>query len=376
MAITPRIVFRGSPLHRVGQIGLFVVVGLFLIRAGTSWDRPGLGLLTDGIILAIAATGLNLLTGFTGLVSIGHSAFFGLGAYTTAILVDTHGWTPGWTFFASVVICFIAGLILGLPALRLKGIYLALVTLAFATAFPALLNYEKLRDLTGGATGVKGLAYLPPDWTPFDGRGDLHKWNFWLAVGGLVLVSVIASNLIRSRFGRAMVGVRDNETAAAVMGVNRAKVKTLVFGLSASMAGFAGSLFALKLTLVEPVVQMFTLFGAIFLLVIIIVGGPAQMWGPLVGAVLFVYVRDWATEVGERNDIDGLGGLVFGVGLIIVVFIAPGGLVGLLKLLRSKVVRVVPRPPASVSEPPAPEPEPEPDDVPAATAVPTYDPPQ
>jgi branched-chain amino acid transport system permease protein len=343
----PRIVHRGSALHRVGQVLLFGGVALFFLRAGTSWSRTGLGMLTDAIHLAIVVTGLNLITGFTGQISIGHSAFFGMGGYTTAMLMNKRDWSAGWTFPVVIVGCFALGVIVGLPALRLKGIYLALVTLGLAVAFPALLNYEKLIDFTGGAVGIKNLSYLPPEWTPFDGRAELHKWHFWLALTVFLVCALITSNLMRSRIGRAMVAVRDNETAAAVMGVNRAIVKTVVFGLSASMAGIAGTLFALKLTLVEPAIGFFTILGSITFLVAMVVGGAASTWGPLVGALAYTYVSDWARETGEKNDIAGLGGVLFGVLLVLLARFAPFGVVGGTKILRSKVVLVVPRPPSA-----------------------------
>jgi branched-chain amino acid transport system permease protein len=353
---------RGSTLHRVGQVVLFGLVALFFLRAGLTWNRSGLGQLTDALLFATAAIGLNLLVGVTGQVSIGHSAFFGMGAYTSAILVSKYDVTPGWTFPVVVVLCFVVGMVVGLPALRLKGVYLALVTIAFATMFTQLLNWSRLAWLTGGPIGIKNIGYLPPEWTPFDGRKDLAKWFFWLTLVVFLICAAIASSLIRSRFGRAMVAVRDNETAAAVMGVNRAAVKTLVFGLSASMAGIAGSLFALKLTLVEPVVQFFTLFGSIFLLVMVVIGGAGSTWGPLVGAMIFVYVRDRANSVGEGEGvfgllegtrIGGLGGIVFGIGLIVLVFVAPFGVVGLLRKGRAKVVRVMPRPPVAAGHAPS-----------------------
>jgi len=342
---TPRLVEHGSVQHRVGQLLLFGLFAAIFLWQGLTAERPGLGLLTDAIILAIAVTGLNLITGFTGQISIGHSAFFGLGAYTTAILID-RGWTPGWTFPVAAVVAFVIGCIVGLPALRLKGIYLALVTLGLAVAFPAMLNYKHLAGLTNGALGIKNLTYLPPEWTPFDGRRDLHKWMFWLAVVIFLIVSVVASNLLRSRIGRAMIAVRDNETAAAVMGVDRAQVKTVVFGLSAAMTGVAGSLFAVKLTLVEPAIAQFTLLGAISILVAMVIGGTAATWGPLVGALAYTYINDWAKTQGEENDIAGLGGVIFAVVLILIARFAPFGVVGLLRKLRAKFVRVVPKLPA------------------------------
>jgi branched-chain amino acid transport system permease protein len=337
--MAPRIVLRGSGLHRLGQVLLFGLVALFLLRAGLTWSRTGLGLLTDAIILATVVTGLNLITGFTGQISLGHSAFFGAGGYTTAILIDRHGWSPGWTFFLSALVCFAIGCLVGLPALRLKGVYLALVTLGLAVAFPALLNYKYLVDTTGGATGIKNLQYLPPEWTPFDGRADLHKWIFWLALTLFLLCALVASNILRSRIGRAMIAVRDNETAAAVMGVNRAVTKTVVFGLSAAMAGIAGSMFAIKLTLVEPIIPLFTILGSIVFLVAMVIGGAATTWGPLIGALAYTYVNDWARTQGEERSIDGLGGVIFGVLLILLARFAPFGVVG------ARLVRVVPKPP-------------------------------
>jgi branched-chain amino acid transport system permease protein len=341
----PKVIQRGSLLHRAGQVLLFGAVALFFWRAGTGWSRTGLGMLTDAIHLAIVVTGLNLITGYTGQISIGHSAFFGLGGYTTAMLMDKRDWSPGWTFPAVIAICFVVGVIVGLPALRLKGIYLALVTLGLAVAFPALLNYDKLVDFTGGAVGIKDLTYLPPEWTPFDGRADLHKWHFWLALTVFLICALLASNMLRSRIGRAMVAVRDNETAAAVMGVNRAVVKTVVFGISAAMAGIAGSLFALKLTLVEPAIGFFTILGSITFLVAMVVGGAASTWGPIVGAFAYTYISDWARTTGEERDIAGLAGVLFGVLLVLLARFAPFGVVGGLKILRSKFLLVVPRPP-------------------------------
>ncbi len=341
MARFPVSIERGSSQHRALQVLGFALVGAFLVRAGLTWSDSGLGKLTDVFIIAIAVTGLNLLVGFTGQISIGHSAFFGIGAYTTAILVKTYDWTPGWTFLPAIVVCFVVGVIVGIPALRLKGLYLALVTLALGVAFPNLLN--RYTSLTGGPLGIKSVRYLPPDWTPFEGRKDTDKWMFWLSLFMLIVVAVVASNLLRSRIGRAMVAVRDNETAAAVMGVNRAVVKTVVFGISAAMAGLAGSLFTLKLTLADP--TLFTLVLSIEFLVAMVIGGIASTWGPFVGAFVFVYLRDNAKSFGEDRGIDGIGGVAFGALLIIVMFVASGGLVGLSRQIKAKVLRVLPKVP-------------------------------
>jgi branched-chain amino acid transport system permease protein len=361
----PRRYQRGSWQNWLGRILLFGGVGLFLFRAVNEWSRSGLGLLADALIIAIAVTGLNLISGYTGQLSLGHAGFFAIGAFVSAMLVtgkvwtpflDDNMWTPGWTLFAAAAVCFVIGMVVGIPALRLKGIYLALVTLVFTEAVRAFFKYDRIEGVTGGATGIKGFNYLPPSWTGLDGRADLVKWFFWLSLGILILVSILSAGLIRSRIGRAMVAVRDNETAAAVMGVNLFSIKTVVFGLSGAIAGVAGALYALKLTLVEADVPIFGLIGSVTLLVAMVVGGAAQNWGPFVGAMFYVFVNDFARSVGENpsdsvlgffvdegTKLNGLGGVVFGVLLILFARFVPFGAVGTMRIWRAKVVQVVPR---------------------------------
>ena len=361
-------VARGSWQNWLGRAVLFGGVGLFMYRAVTEWSRSGLGLLADALIIAIAVTGLNLITGYTGQLSLGQAAFFAMGAFVSAMLVTgkiwtpfitDNIWTPGWTMLAAAVVCFLIGTVVGVPALRLKGIYLALVTLVFTEAVRAFFKYDRVAGVTGGATGIKGFSYLPPAWTGLEGRADLVTWFFWLSLGILIVVSILSAGLIRSRVGRAMVAVRDNETAAAVMGVNLFSIKTVVFGLSGAIAGVAGSLYALKLTLVEADVPIFGLFGSVTFLVAMVVGGAAQNWGPFVGAMFYVFVNDFARSVGEDpsgsiflgwlvdegTKIDGLGGVTFGVLLILFARFVPFGAVGTMRMWRSKAVLVVPRVP-------------------------------
>jgi branched-chain amino acid transport system permease protein len=371
-------VARGSWQNWLGRAVLFGGVGLFMYRAVTEWSRSGLGLLADALIIAIAVTGLNLITGYTGQLSLGQAAFFAMGAFVSAMLVTgkiwtpfitDNIWTPGWTMLAAAVVCFLIGTVVGVPALRLKGIYLALVTLVFTEAVRAFFKYDRVAGVTGGATGIKGFSYLPPAWTGLEGRADLVTWFFWLSLGILIVVSILSAGLIRSRVGRAMVAVRDNETAAAVMGVNLFSIKTVVFGLSGAIAGVAGSLYALKLTLVEADVPIFGLFGSVTFLVAMVVGGAAQNWGPFVGAMFYVFVNDFARSVGEDpsgsiflgwlvdegTKIDGLGGVTFGVLLILFARFVPFGAVGTMRMWRSKAVLVVPRVPLGAGRAPSAE---------------------
>jgi len=231
----------------------------------------------------------------------------------------------------------------------------------FVEAVRSILKYQELANITGGAPGIKGLAYLPPSWTGLEGRADLNKWFLYLATFFLIVATLVSTGLLRSRIGRAMVATRDNETAAAVMGVHLATIKTVVFGISAAIAGVAGSLYALKLTLVEPDVPKFGLLGSITLVVVLIVGGAAQQWGPFVGAMFYVFVDDFARSVGEDPDgswligwavdpgttINGLGGVLFGVMLILFARFVPFGAVGTMRMGRAKVVQVIAQPPTS-----------------------------
>ena len=359
----PYRVAKNSALHWAGRLAVFVIVAGVFWMASSGWSNSKVGLLADGLIIAIAVTGVNLITGYTGQLSLGHSAFFAIGAYTSMLL--TQGkifdmtWSPGWTLPVAAIVCFAVGAVVGLPALRLKGIYLALTTLVFVEAVLALLRYEPWAGVTGGSRGIKGEKYSPPSWTGLDGRADVNKWFLWLSAGLLLLIAILVGGLIRSRIGRAMIATRDNQTAAAVMGVNLASIKTITFGLSGAITGIAGSLYGLKLGLVNPEVPLFGLIGAITFVVAMVVGGAAQAWGPLVGALFYTFVNDYARTIGENpsenflfswfvdegTKIVGLGGIVFGLLLILFARFAPFGAVGTYKLLRSRVVVVLPSPP-------------------------------
>ena len=374
-------------LHWLGRVLVFAIpLAYLLLRVfgvtgifGDGWSNSGLGLLADALIVAIAVMGVNLITGYTGQLSIGHSAFFAIGAYTGLILTqgrvstpffgEDNVWDPGWTIPVAAAICFVVGCVVGLPALRLKGIYLALTTLVFVEAVRSALKYEEFESVTGGSTGIKGDKYTPPEYvfdffgirlpTGLDGRADLNQWMIYVSLALLLLIMLLVSGVMRSRIGRAMVATRDNELAAEVMGVHLAVIKTVVFGLSGAVTGVGGVLFGLKLGLVDADIPLFGLFGAITFLVAMVVGGAAQNWGPLVGAVFFIFVNELARTVGENpsesvfgflfsegTKLDGLGGVIFGVLLILFARFAPFGAVGTFRILRGRVVQVIPKPPA------------------------------
>jgi branched-chain amino acid transport system permease protein len=352
---------QNSPAHLALRSLGFALVAYMLLSPLVRDLRPNeLGELTDIVVLALCALALNLLIGFTGQISIGHSAFFGIGAYTTAILIDTHGWTPGWTFPAAALISFAVGVLVGIPALRLTGVYLTLVTLALAQIFPELVRKF---DFTGGSFGITSLSYEPPGFTGIDtDRVGEAKWLYILGLFLLGLSYVVVRNLVKSRVGRAMVAVRDNTLAAGVMGVNVAVTKTVTFGLSAAIAGLGGSLYVLRQSQATPDDLNLTIIGAIIFLVIMVIGGTGSLLGPIVGAFVYYRVNDFTRELNSKtwlpdpvqNFLEGranLATLVFAALLIILMFVAPFGLVGLAKTTARRIVQVVPRPPSS---PPAP----------------------
>jgi branched-chain amino acid transport system permease protein len=347
----------GSPVHWVLRaVGVTIVLYFALSPLFRDLKPNQYGQLADIAILALAAVSLNLLVGFTGQISIGHSAFFGIGGYTTAILMSDHGWTPGWTFPVAALLCFAVGVLVGIPALRLKGLYLSLVTLALAQIFPALVR--KFDDLTGGSAGITGLRYDPPSWTGLDAssRADRTEWLYVVALFLLVVGYVVARNLVKSRVGRSMVAVRDNTTAAAVMGVNVAVTKTVTFGLSAALCGMAGSMFVLRQTQASPDNVYFTIIGSIIFLVVMVIGGTASLLGPVVGALVYYRFDEYTRALPDKGYLPGwfhdflngrpnLATVVFATLLIVLMFVAPFGVVGLAKRIGRRFVLVIPRPP-------------------------------
>lgn len=335
-----------------------VLVVLFVLYFPAKAETARVGQMADAYVLIIAAMALNLVFGFTGQISIGHSAFFGVGGYATAILVKDHGWSPGYTFYAGAAIAFVVGCLVALPALRIKGIYLALVTLAVAVLFPTLIKWQKLEWLTAGPKGIDSVRYDEiPTWPligELKGREGRAEFAYWLALLVLVVVYLVCRGIVKSRVGRALVAIRDNETAAAVMGVNLAATKTLVFGVSAALCATAGSLSTLRTGVATPDGQYVTLLGSIIFLLIMVVGGAGSLTGPIVGGLAYVWLDNTTRDAGASGD--GVIGWLFGwsdqspatlilaIALVVLMFVAPYGLVGLAKRLSRKVVAIVPRP--------------------------------
>ena len=266
------------------------------------------------LVYAIAIMALNILTGGSGQFSLGQSAFYALGAYTAAVLMDSANVNYVLTLPVAAVVCFAFGFLFGLPALRLSGVYLALATFALATATPQLLKLGVFEHWTGG---VQGLVITKPD-APFGlpMSQDMWLYYFTLAVGLVIYTASV--NLLHSRTGRAMMAIRDNQIAASALGVNLALYKTLAFGISAAFTGVAGALGAIVVQFVAPDGYNIQLAIAIFLGMV--VGGVGWPPGSLAGAAFIVFVPNIAESISK-----GLSGAVFGVLLIIVIFVLPRG---------------------------------------------------
>ena len=285
--------------------------------------------LTLAMSYAIAILGLALLTGFNGQFSLGHSAFFAVGAYTAAIMMDHWGIGYIWTLPAAGVVSLVFGFLFGLPALRLQGIYLALATFSLAVAAPQLLKSKPLEPWTGG---VQGIVIIKPE-APFGLPLSSDQWLYYLTLAVVVIVFVCAANLINSRTGRAIVAIRDNPIAARAMGVNISLYKALTFGVSAFYTGVAGALGAIVIQFVAP--DSFTFFFAIALFVGLVVGGVNSILGALFGGLFVLFVPNIAESVSK-----GLAGAVYGVILILVIYLMPSGAAGMVRLIVSKVARM------------------------------------
>ncbi|QPF84542.1 branched-chain amino acid ABC transporter permease [Bradyrhizobium genosp. L] len=279
--------------------------------------------LTMLLIYALAVMALNILTGGSGQFSLGQSAFYAVGAYTSAILMEHAGMNYALTLPIAGVVCFAFGFLFGQPALRLSGVYLALATFALATAMPQLLKLGYFEYWTGG---VQGLVVTKPDAPEFlqtvaSWFGKTISQDIWLYYFTLVVsIAIYAAsvNLLRSRSGRAFMAIRDNEIAASAMGVDVALYKTLAFGVSAGITGVAGGLGAIAVQFVAP--DGYTIQLAISLFLGMVVGGVGWLPGSIVGSAFIIFVPNIAESVSK-----GLSGAVFGVLLFLVIFLVPHG---------------------------------------------------
>jgi branched-chain amino acid transport system permease protein len=310
-------------------------------------------------IYLIALLGLNILTGYTGQISLGHGAFMAIGGYTAAILMagnEQFGGPLGggvkdlWTIPIAGLVAGLVGLAFGLPALRLSGLYLALATFAVAVALPSAV--KRFEEFTGGGSGINlfGIPELTGGISGvevFGGRLTFNDWLYYLSWTIALVAFALAWLILRGRTGRALRAVRDSETAAVSSGVSLARYKTLAFGVSAAYAGVAGALFAIANTFVNP--DTFPIALSIFLLVGVVVGGLGGLSGLVFGAIFIEFLPLWAQgeDLGahlpnfiiEETKKPGGPAIVYGVVLILLMFVLPSGVGGLFRRVGQVLVR-------------------------------------
>jgi branched-chain amino acid transport system permease protein len=277
-------------------------------------------------IYAIALLGLNMLTGYNGQISLGHGAFYALGAYTSAIMIDRWEVPYPLTIVAAGLVCLVVGFLFGITALRLEGLYLALATFALALAVPQILKY--FEHWTGGSQGIV-LSKPNPPWGL---KVSPDQWLYLFTLAILVVLFVLAQNLLGSRTGRAIVAIRDNPIAAEAMGVNTALYKSLTFGVSAAYTGVAGGLSALVIAFVAP--DAFNVFLSITLLVGIVIGGLASISGAVYGALFVQFVPNWAQDISKAAP-----WAIYGLFLIVFMYVMPRGIAGALRLALARLGR-------------------------------------
>ena len=286
--------------------------------------------LTIILTYAIAILSLNILTGASGQFSLGHSAFFAVGAYAVGIMMEHLNVPYPIAIPIAGLICFVVGFLFGFPALRLKGVYLALATFALATAAPPLFKLGTFEHFTGG---VQGLLVTKPE-PPFGIAMSQDRFVYYMTLFISLIIYVLSVNLLNSRSGRALMSIRDNEIAASSMGVDLALYKTLAFGVSAGITGVAGALSAITVAYVAP--DAYTVNFSIALFLGMVIGGVGWLPGSLFGAAFIVLVPNLAESVSK-----GLSGAVFGVFIIAVIFLLPNGARQLAYLLYAQVKKLV-----------------------------------
>lgn len=286
-------------------------------------------LVSLGLIYAIVALGLNLLFGYAGQFSLGHAGFFAIGAYISAILTARAGVPFVIALVAAGFFTAAIGFLLGLPALRLTGLYLAIATLGFGLAIPQLVLW--FRDWTGGSMGLHNLplASIPP--IVFKTDQDYY----YLALSVLILMTILAHNIVNSDTGRAFIAIRDSEIAARAMGVNLLRYKTTAFALSAFYAGVAGSLYAHLLHGISP--EDFTVFLSIDFVTMVVLGGLGSVGGAWYGAFLLTLLQNSLTRLPIVSEFKNLFIVVLGVILILTVAFLPRGIAGAIQNLRQRL---------------------------------------
>ncbi|MBT6589152.1 MAG: branched-chain amino acid ABC transporter permease [Rhodospirillaceae bacterium] len=308
----PRAIPKTLKLYAFAGFMVIALIMPFVLDGYTTYR------LAMALAMAMAILGVNLLTGLSGQFSIGHGAFFAIGAYTTAISMNHLGLSAYTAIPLAAVISFIAGFLFGWPALRLNLIHLMLMTWGLSLVLPQILKLEEFQDWTGGVSGVYLDRPDPPDWTHLT---DDQYWYF-VALIILVIFFWLAGNLGNSRSGRALAAIRDNQIAAAPMGINVALFKTQIFGVSAMYAGIGGAVTGLLTDFVAP--DSYGLFFSITLLVGAVMAGFRSVWGALLGALIVLFLPGATGALPASLAVPPFGFMVLAI-----IFFMPDGISGL-----------------------------------------------
>jgi branched-chain amino acid transport system permease protein len=325
-------------LTRSLTLALLAAVVLFLVSEGLS-SYNDLQLANGAYYFAVLA-GLTLLTGLSGQISLGHGALMAVGAYTVALLIGNEHWPVLGALIAAVGASAAVGVLVGAAATRLRGPYLAGVTLALAVGLPALAG--KYPSTFGGANGLVINPPPPPSWL---GQGfSLERWEAWIACAGALVVLFAIYNLLHSAVGRSLKAVRDDEIAASLCGLRIARLQTLAFVVSAACAGLAGGLLTLVLQLAAP--GAFPLSLSLALLTGVVLGGLGSILGAIWGAALLVLLPIWSTDIAHSfsfstNVTNNLPLAIYGLVLILAMLLWPSGLQGALDLLALRVSKLM-----------------------------------
>jgi branched-chain amino acid transport system permease protein len=312
---------RGGLFARHGSALLLLAVIVLACAAPFLISNYRIFQLTLAFGYAVALLGLNMLTGYNGQISLGHGAFFAIGAYVTAVLIDKAGMHYALTIPIAGVVCLAVGFLFGLPALRLEGLYLALATFALGLAVPQLLKYKYIEEWTGG---VQGIVLIKPN-APFGLPLNPDQWLYFVSLFVMLVMFWAGYNILRGRVGRAMVAIRDHHTAAETMGINTALYKSLTFGVSALYTGVAGALSAIAIQFVAP--DSFNIFLSISFLVGVVVGGLASIGGAVFGALFIVFIPNIAEGISKAAP-----WAIYGVMLILCMYVLPTGVMGLARI--------------------------------------------
>lgn len=347
------IVEKGGTQHRQWRFLGWGYAVAFAVLIPLVLQPFEIGKMNRALVLMVAVLAVNLVVGFNGMLALGHSAFMGIGAFVSASMVQDELWDYWMVIPLAIVVGFAIGIIVGLPALRVKGLYLALVTIAQAAVFPTLVNIDELgiARRTGGPNGRDVLEEVDRpgfmEWLPgVDGARGANAYRYWILLTMVVLVLVVVRNILRSRAGRAVLAIRDNEAGAAVYGVNLPMYKTVNFALSASLGSLAGLMWCLDKGFVAG--QDFTFLLAVDLIIGLVIGGVGTLQGSVFGGLFVVWVRDLTKRISiplgfYTLDGDGpLSNAIFGLILILFTFFAPGGIASMVTAIQKKIINVVP----------------------------------